>query len=115
MIGKHTLKTGVEYETNTLDSFTKKENVVEYHAELFRSAYHYMDGEVSSRIPSAYFQDSWAVASRLQINTGIRWDGQYFYDANGHNVQNITNQLQPRLGFIYQPGKVGTQQVYGHY
>lgn len=115
LLGKHIIKSGFEYETNTLDSYTNKNTVNKMAENLFQYVYHIMEGEVSSRIPSAYVQDSWLLTSRLQLNIGIRWDAQYFYDVNGDEAQTISDQFQPRLGFTYQTGTIGTQKIYGHY
>ena len=71
------------------------------------------EGWVANRLPSAYFQDSWDVGRRLHINMGLRWDGQYFVGSDGTVAQTITDQWQPRIGFTYQPGRLGTQKIYG--
>jgi hypothetical protein len=46
---------------------------------------------------------------------GLRWDGQYFIGSDGKTAQSITNQFQPRFGFIFQPGELGTQKIFGSY
>jgi hypothetical protein len=41
----------------------------------------------------------------------MRGDGQYLLDNHGNVAQSITGQWQPRLGIVYQPGKLGTQKL----
>jgi hypothetical protein len=60
-------------------------------------------------------QDSWAVSNRVRVNFGIRWDGLYFKDTHDKLAQKITDQTQPRLGLIWQPGKIGNQKIFGSY
>lgn len=119
ILGDHTLKAGLEYKHvstdvfeffNTLDRFVDTTNT-----ETYTSIITTTDSDVGNRIPSVFVQDSWQVHPRLRLNAGVRWDGQFIIDSNGDVAQKITDQYQPRAGFVYQPGEMGTQKVFGSY
>lgn len=112
----HTLKAGAEFQRNRLD-VRNDENPgqIAWLAEsLYRASVFIQDFTVRNRVLSAYLQDSWSVSDRVRLNFGIRWDGQYLIDQNGDLGQSITNQLQPRAGFTYQPGAQGRSKFFGH-
>jgi hypothetical protein len=58
-------------------------------------------------------QDSWQVSDRWRVNGGIRWESQDLLDSDGNVAQTISGQWQPRFGVIFQPGRIGTQRLYG--
>ena len=66
-----------------------------------------------SRTPAVFAQDSWLVTGPLRINVGLRWEGQRLIDSNGEVAQGFEDQWQPRIGFVWQPGQLGSQRVYG--
>lgn len=66
-----------------------------------------------NRIISLFAQGSFAVTDRLRLNAGLRWDGQYFKGLDNDLGTGITDQYQPRLGFVYQIGEFGTQKFSG--
>ncbi len=117
--GSHTLKSGLEYKDNRLNDH------VEFHSvsrlvdpdvgEFFYEAIQREDGIVHNRILSAFMQDSWRVHDRLRLNYGLRWDGQFWIDSEGRIAQKILNQWQPRVGFVYQPGKIGWHKLSGSF
>ena len=119
MLGAHTVKAGVEYEDNFLDlSWLSTEPGVIfavpslglYQTLIFDPVY-----EARNRVPTVYAQDSWRITDRLLVNLGVRWDGQYLIAAGDTVAQPISDQWQPRLGFTYQPGELGTQKIFGSY
>jgi hypothetical protein len=116
ILGKHMLKTGLEYRDSRLDFMNDFRLVNRFddttYTEIVIS--HPM-GTVHNRIPSAFVQDSWRIMDRLRINAGLRWDGQYLIDSYGEVAQKITGQYQPRVGFVYQPGELGSQKVFGSF
>jgi carboxypeptidase family protein/TonB-dependent receptor-like protein len=121
--GSHTFKVGLEYEDNKLDNDTDfsaqpgspggfivrlDDTTYVWFRAHFRSSVH-------NRVPSAYVQDAWRLGSRVILNAGIRWDGQYFIGPAGDVMQSFTDQWQPRLGLVYAPGRPGSQKLYGSF
>ncbi len=106
-LAAHAVKAGVEYEDNRLDAavhFTDPGVVTRLNDTTYQAVYVITSGTVHNRVASLYLQDSWRVTSRLRLNAGFRWDGQYLIGADGRLAQPITDGLQPRIGLILQPG-----------
>ncbi|MEJ2548407.1 MAG: TonB-dependent receptor, partial [Gemmatimonadota bacterium] len=116
-LGAHTLKAGGEYAVNEYDGDWELENVVKYSDESWQYWELAGDGtvEVSSRVPAVYLQDSWLVSSRVRLNAGLRWENQYIVGSDGEVAQRVLNQWQPRLGFVVQPGELGSQRIFGSF
>jgi hypothetical protein len=114
--GSHTLKSGLEYKDNRLDDHWEVHIINRYadpvEGEQFLDVFVWEDGVVSNRVLSAFMQDSWRFSDRLRLNYGLRWDGQFWIDSKGKVAQHILDQWQPRLGVVYQPGRLGSQKVY---
>jgi hypothetical protein len=66
----------------------------------------------TSRNTGLYFQDSWRIARGWTMNAGIRWDEETFKDFSGRTVMKTTDEWQPRLGAIWDPGKNGATKLY---
>lgn len=116
----HTLKSGMEYEQNFTDvNLTYNAGiagfVVKYGDSVYGTLWAESPATVGNRIPSFFVQDSWLIANRLRANIGLRWDGQYIIGSDGELAQRITSQFQPRIGFTYQIGKIGTQMIFGSF
>ena len=123
-LSSHTLKAGFEYEDNRNEVTEQIHAGVnnQYPAVVQRlddTTYLAFTGfwsiNVYNRIPAVFVQDSWLLSDRLRLNVGLRWTGQFFIGSNGKVAQKITDELQPRLGFTYQPGNRGAQKMYGSY
>jgi hypothetical protein len=118
-LGNHTVKIGGAYEENRVDhyattpelGFIGKSGDSVYSTDAFT---YDSDGR-RNRVPTVYVQDSWRLSDRLRVNAGIRWDGQYLIGDGDSVAQAFTKQWQPRLGFVFQPGRLGTQKVFGSY
>jgi hypothetical protein len=119
VLGPHTLKSGLGYRDNKLDVFEEFIWLARVNdpmiGEYFGEIYYKAGGTIRNRIPSAFIQDSWKVTQRFLINAGLRWDSQYLYGVNGDIIQEVTNELQPRIGLVYQPGELGTQKIFASY
>jgi hypothetical protein len=108
----HTWKAGLEYRTiwgeldEGYDILTRSPDDSWYLEQLEAT------GAGAIRVPSAYLQDSWRISDPLRLNLGVRWDGQILR-ADGQTVYEILDQWQPRIGFTYQLGQPGTQQIFG--
>jgi hypothetical protein len=109
---RHTWKAGFEYRTiwghidEGLDVLWRDADD-SWYLEQFEAT-----GAGAIRVPSAYLQDSWRISNPLRLNLGVRWDGQILR-ADGATVYEILDQWQPRIGFTYQLGRAGTQQIFG--
>lgn len=106
----HIIKAGMGYSYNS----TKNEIIWKYFER--RSKYYWrideiITGTVKQRNFSGFIQDSWQITPRLCMNAGIRWDPQWLIASDGSVAQKITDQVQPRIGIIYQPGILGTQKI----
>lgn len=116
-LGSHLVKVGGEFTLNEYDGDWELENVEKY-ADDFWTYWELAGGgtaSVKSRVPSLYLQDSWAVSPRLRLNAGLRWESQYIVGSDGEVAQRILNEWQPRLGFVFQPGELGSQRIFGSY
>jgi len=119
--GQHTLKGGVEYEdyaTHDRDSTTDPGVILDFGVpgtnecpERWCVIFQDGDAVLRGRVPTVYVQDAWQADERLLLTLGLRWDGQYLLDNHGNVAQSITGQWQPRLGIVYQLGKLGTQKL----
>jgi len=113
ILGRHMLKAGVAYRDDRLD-FSEDFRYLERYSD---SSYAEIrdrtaPGTVRNRIPSVFVQDSWRATDRIQVNAGMRWDGQYLVGSDGKVAQKILDQFQPRVGVIYQPGALGSQKIF---
>jgi hypothetical protein len=107
----HLLKAGIEYMNLQYDA----EDVWDYLIKASDNSYLYehrdFSGNVSSRNPSVFIQDSWQISERVSLNGGIRWDPQFLIASDGTMGQEIWGGVAPRLGIIYQPGTIGKERI----
>jgi hypothetical protein len=114
--GRHTLKAGFEYLNKQLRYDEKSEILTMYAPDFYFDFFSERSGiKVANRIPSLFIQDSWRLSEKVHINAGLRWDGQFWVGSDGKVAQKISDQFQPRTGFIYQPGQPGTQKIYASF
>ena len=68
-------------------------------------------------VESFYFQDDWRVAKNLQFNIGARWDYQQARGNEGSylKLNNWFDNLQPRIGFSWDPWSKGKSKIYANY
>ncbi len=117
-IGAHAATAGVEYEDALVASdfaATGIGVISRLDTALYLASYQAYSGRFHNRSPAAYLQDSWRVGDRLTLNLGLRCSGQFFTGASGRVVQEIPDEWQPRAGFSWQVGRLGTQRVLGSY
>ena len=120
---RHTFKAGVQFERNEEDWFfsnqlsgsTRRDPSVLIHPApgFYVGVYSDWRGVAGNRVWSLFGQDAWQITDRLLLNLGLRWDAQSLYA--GGDIQTISNQAQPRIGFVYQPGQIGSQKVFGSF
>lgn len=123
-LSSHIVKAGLAYEDNFVHDITINKggingdypNPIMYYADsVYIGWLADKNVRVHNRVPSFFLQDSWLATSRLRINAGIRWDGQYLVGSDGKVAQRILDQWQPRIGFVYQPGELGSQKIFCSY
>jgi len=115
IFGKHIFKTGFEYKDNRLDDNRRSSVISRFGAASYLHFLLSINGTVHNRIPSLFVQDSWRISDRLRLNAGLRWDGQFLVGSDGKVAQKITDQYQPRIGFVFQPGEIGSQKISGSF
>lgn len=118
--GAHQLKAGLDVSDITLrlqDRWggIRQLRYAEDSVNRYEWADFYMRGRVRSRIYGFFVQDGWHVTTRLRLNAGVRWDGERHYGSDGGLAVSITNELQPRLGFVWQADGAGRSRVFGSY
>lgn len=113
---RHTWKAGIEYRTIWGSIDEDLTVLTRYLNEDLSETWHLSEaigkGEGTTTVPSVYLQDSWRVSEPLRLNLGVRWDGQVLRN-DGKTIYEILDQWQPRIGFTYQLGQPGTQQIFG--
>jgi len=113
-LGSHTLKAGGEFSTSGADTESSTHHVIKrVGPTTYREVNGSSVGTLRNRSGGLFVQDSWQATERWRFNIGVRWEAQAFLDTNGDVAQTIDDQFAPRLGFIFQPGRVGTQRIYG--
>ena len=121
-VGRHAAKAGVEYEDNRtrqlIDASAEPASPEGFITRVSDSVYRWeryrFGGVVHNRVVTLYAQDSWRLGARFVLNAGVRWDAQYLL-AEDRLVQRFTDEWQPRVGFVFQPGVPGTQKAFGSY
>ncbi|HEY6060199.1 MAG TPA: TonB-dependent receptor, partial [Gemmatimonadales bacterium] len=117
-LGAHSVVAGAEYEDALVASdfaATGIGIIIRADTALYLANYQGFNGRFHNRSPAAYLQDSWQLSDRFTLNAGLRWSGQFFTGASGRVVQRIPDEWQPRAGFGWQVGQLGTQRVFGSY
>ena len=74
--------------------------------------------QTETDVESFYVQDDWRVARNLQFNIGVRWDYQQARGNNGVSYIKLNNwfhNLQPRLGFSWDPKGQGKSKIFANY
>ena len=77
-----------------------------------------LNAQTQTDVESFYFQDDWRVTKSLQFNIGARWDYQQARDANGGTYlkfNNLFDNLQPRIGFSWDPFGAGRTKIFANY
>ncbi|MGC9341474.1 MAG: TonB-dependent receptor domain-containing protein, partial [Bacteroidales bacterium] len=114
----HNFLGGIETEVMRLDQFGQlkdlgmifREDINFYTTLLYKA-----DCVGWNIIPGIFLQDSWQIFNQLILNYGLRWDAQLFRGPfKNHNI-NITDQIQPRIGVIYNPGNSEKYKLTAHF
>jgi hypothetical protein len=114
-LGRHTIVAGAEYEDALIAADQNTSYVRRIDTALYRTNIQSMNGRFHNRSPAAYLQDAWRLTDRFTLNAGLRWSGQFFTGASGRVVQEVPDEWQPRAGFSWQVGRLGSQRFFGSY
>ena len=74
--------------------------------------------KVKTNVQSFYIQDDFKVSRNVQFNIGLRWDFQQAYSANDVSyikLNNFKDNLQPRMGFIWDFTGKGRGKLFINY
>ena len=112
---RHTIKSGIAFKDNTLEGYVEGKFISRFSPFSYLDYYTLVEAKVRNRTWGMFLQDSWQPSRRLRLNLGLRWEGQYLYDSQGEMSQSITDQFQPRLGFVWMTKKDGSQRLFGSY
>jgi outer membrane receptor protein involved in Fe transport len=74
-------------------------------------------GKTTTNIESFYIQDDYKVTPHLQFNIGVRFDYQQASGTNSSYIKlnNTWDNLQPRIGFIYDFTRKGRGKIFANY
>jgi outer membrane receptor protein involved in Fe transport len=72
---------------------------------------------ITTSVESFYAQDDFRLSRDLQVNLGVRWDYQQLNDGNATylKLHNFKDNLQPRVGFIWDFTKKGRGKFFISY
>ncbi len=76
-----------------------------------------LNAKTNTAVQSFYFQDDYKIKRNFQVNMGVRFD---FQQANGNegrylSLNNVWDNMQPRLGFIWDPFDNGKGKFFVNY
>ncbi|MEO8650403.1 MAG: TonB-dependent receptor [Acidobacteriota bacterium] len=77
-----------------------------------------LHAQTATNVEGFYVQDDWRVSRNVQFNVGVRWDYQQILGNEGVTYIKFNNwfdNLQPRLGFIWDFTKTGKGKVFANY
>ena len=77
-----------------------------------------LNAHTYTNVESFYIQDDWKLFRNFQLNLGLRWDYQQSYGNGGVSylkLNSFRDNLQPRLGFSWDPWGKGKTKLFANY
>ncbi len=115
---QHNFLGGIETEVMRLDQLTTCTDlgwILRFDTNYYMSVLYKTDAVGMNYIPGIFLQDSWQLSNKLRLNYGLRWDAQFFRGPFKDHKISITDQLQPRIGVIYNAGNSGKYKFTAHF
>ena len=134
LAGTHAIKLGGDFEDNYYDDFRQYTGGALFSLNPGGSVSRFMyatfdaagnaiakdkgfEAKTNTLNESLYLRDAWNVGfvPGLTLNLGIRWELQQVKDINGNTAISITDNIAPRLGFVYDFTHKGLGKIYASY
>lgn len=132
-LGHHVFKTGIDYDFSRYNVFkaysggvmgrqsTNGATITDYRAYAYLTGPDEVTRQLSVNVTPTtnqfgwYLQDSWAIADRVTLNAGFRYDTQQLYDATGKLGMALNNMWSPRVGVIFDPTQQGRSKLFANF
>ncbi|MCA9684280.1 MAG: TonB-dependent receptor, partial [Myxococcales bacterium] len=131
--GHHNVKFGVDFEYMQYDSergytgttYYRESTSGAYFSDYRRYGYltspdvpvvlDSLKWRVFSTTIGGFVQDSWAIADKVTLNAGLRYDAQHLFGGDGLLSMALPNQVSPRVGLIWDPTQAGKAKLFVNY
>jgi hypothetical protein len=107
----HAVKFGVELEDNLYSDSGTFSLISRTADSVYDWGENYGFERVHNRVPTLYAEDAWEVNRRVRVSAGVRWEAQHMTSDVGP-ARTIASEIAPRLGVVYEPGKLGSQRLF---
>jgi hypothetical protein len=116
-LNDHEVTGGVELEQNSTDynSNFAEPGWINALPEIYGVLTYESNNTTKNTIPTLFLQDNWTISNRINLNYGVRWEGQFMRGPVDTVKISLADQWQPRLGLIYNPGKINSNKLYVTY
>lgn len=129
-VANHSIRAGFDYETNTSNNNERYSGDIWWRYELagdgndfgvpsgtevVRERVFRNGGAFEVETTALYIQDSWQLNANMTLNLGLRNETFNNKNAEGASFIKVTNQLAPRIGFIYDPKGDSSSKIYANY
>lgn len=64
---------------------------------------------------AGFIQDQYRILDLVNLNIGVRWENQQLIGGDGNTVISLPNNIQPRVGLIYDFTQQGRSKLFANY